>query len=82
MTESNAEEKEIKDADGRFLLKTSDLAPKNNISVNELVPKTIVKQLDMKVGNWKTQYDIYNEAPTRLEPLSKNSFVVNFILIL
>jgi hypothetical protein len=37
----------------------------------------------MKVGNWKTQYDIHNEAPTRLEPLSKYSFEENyFILIL
>ena len=46
------------------------MAPKNNIPVNELVPKTLVKQLDTKVGNWKTQYDIFNEAPVRLEPLS------------
>ncbi len=32
---------------------------KNNIAVNELVPRTLVTQLDLKVGNWKTTYFFY-----------------------
>ena len=65
------DDKILKDNDGRKLMKESDLAPKNNIPVNELVPRTIVKQIDEKIGNWKTTYDLINDAPTRLEPLSK-----------
>ena len=72
--DTSTQEVEIKDNEGRVLLLKTDLAHKNNISVNELVPKTLVKQLDRKIGNWKTQYDIYNEAPTRLEPLSKHIY--------
>lgn len=43
---------------------------KNDLEVNEIVPKIISSQIDEKIGNWKTTYDILNEAPTRLEPLS------------
>ena len=64
-------DKELFDSEGRFLLNESDLVHKNNIEVNPLVPRTLVKQIDGKVGNWKTTYDIINEAPFRAEPLSK-----------
>ncbi len=54
---------------------------KNNIAVNELVPKTLITQLDAKIGTWKTTYDIINDAPFKEEPLSKcisiNSFFLN-----
>lgn len=49
---------------------------KNNIEVNELVPRTLVHQLDTKVGNWKTTYDIINEAPNRPEPIVKRVYGV------
>jgi len=64
-------DQEIFDNEGRFLLRESDLVPKNNIEVNDLVPRTLIKQIDGKLGNWKTTYDIINEAPFRKEPLSK-----------
>jgi hypothetical protein len=35
------------------------------------VPKTLSKQIDTKVGTWKTTYDVYNEAPYRPEPVRK-----------
>lgn len=63
-------DKEIFDNEGRFLLRENDLVPKNNIAVNDLVPRTLIKQIDGKCGNWKTTYDIINEAPTRPEPQS------------
>jgi hypothetical protein len=69
--------KEIKDDEGRVLLKESDLEHKFHVSENELVPKTIVNQIDGKVGNWKTTYDIINDAPYRLEPLSKLKTIEN-----
>lgn len=62
---------EIKDDDGRVLLKQSDLKPKNNVIGNELVPRTLANQIDSKIGTWKTTYDIINEAPFRNEPISK-----------
>lgn len=62
---------EIKDNIGRVLLKASELQPKNNVIGNELVPKTLSKQIDTKVGTWKTTYDVYNEAPYRAEPVRK-----------
>ncbi len=65
------EAKEIRDDEGRALLKETDLEHKYHASENELVPKTIVNQIDAKVGNWKTTYDVINDAPYRLEPLSK-----------
>lgn len=34
------------------------------------MPYTISKQIDGKIGNWKTTYDIINEAPYRPEPQS------------
>ncbi len=49
----------------------SDLVPKFDIITNPLVPRTLVNQIDEKAGNWKTTYDIINDAPYRLEPLSK-----------
>jgi hypothetical protein len=61
----------IKDEDGRVLLKESELQPKNNVIGNELVPKTLTKQIDPKIGTWKTTYDIHNEAPFRSEPVRK-----------
>lgn len=64
-------DKELFDREGRFLLRESDLMHKNNIEVNPLVPRTLVKQIDGKRGNWKTTYDIINDAPFRAEPLSK-----------
>lgn len=63
-------ENEIKDNEGRFLLKEKDLVPKNNIAVNELVPRTLIKQIDTKATNWETTYDVINKAPFRNEPLS------------
>jgi hypothetical protein len=45
---------------------------KNNIDVNEYVPKTLNNQIDKKVGTWKTNYDVINEAPFRPEPIGKN----------
>ena len=69
---------EIRDEEGRFLLRGTDLVSKNNIEVNELVPVTINTQIDEKIGNWKTTYDIINEAPSRLEPLS--NLIILFIL--
>jgi len=69
-------EKEIFDNEGRFLLRECDLVPKNNIEVNDLVPRTLIKQIDGKIGNWKTTYDIINNAPFRNEPLSKYFFLV------
>ena len=65
------ENNDIYDDEGRFLLKKADLVPKNNIAANELVPRTLTKQIDGQVGNWKTTYDIINEAPFRPEPLSE-----------
>ena len=35
------------------------------------MPKTLSKQIDTKVGTWKTTYDVYNEAPYRPEPVRK-----------
>lgn len=67
----NPEDEDLMDDEGRFLLKKSDLMHKNNIAVNDLVPRTIVAQLDSKVGNWKTTYDIINDAPFKEEPQSK-----------
>lgn len=63
--------KEIRDKDGRFLLFETDLVSNKNKMSNELVPRTLVNQIDEKVGSWKTTYDILNDAPFRLEPLSK-----------
>ena len=60
----------IKDDEGRVLLSKNDLEHKHHVDVNDLVPKTISNQLDKKVGNWKTTYDIINEAPFRNEPIS------------
>ncbi len=62
------------DSDGRLLLKESDLEPKNNIAVNTLVPRCIEKQIDLKIGSWKTSYDVLNDAPLRPDPLSKHAF--------
>lgn len=66
----------IYDDEGRYLLRECELVPKNNISVNELVPYTISKQIDGKIGNWKTTYDIINEAPYRPEPQKKRVYGV------
>ena len=63
--------REIRDNEGRFLLNETDLEHKFHVGENELVPRTIVNQLDKKVGSWKSTYDIINQAPFRLEPLSK-----------
>lgn len=73
---SELTDKDIFDREGRFLLKESDLVPKNNIAVNDLVPRTLIKQIDGKNGNWKTTYDIINEAPFRPEPLKKRVYGV------
>lgn len=59
----------IKDDDGRPLLRESELMKKNNIEVNDFVPKTLNNQIDKKIGNWKTNYDVINEAPFRPEPI-------------
>jgi hypothetical protein len=72
--------KDIKDSEGRVLLKETELEHKFGVSENEFVPRTVVNQIDSKVGNWKTTYDIINEAPYRLEPLS--NFFKLFCLIL
>lgn len=61
------------------MLKESDLAPKNNIAINELVPRTLVNQIDSKVGNWKTNYDVINDAPFRMEPMSNIFSTVTFV---
>lgn len=61
------------------MLKESDLAPKNNIAINELVPRTLVNQIDSKVGNWKTNYDVINDAPFRMEPMSNIFSAVTFV---
>lgn len=50
---------------------------KNNIAVNELVPRTIVTQLDTKIGSWKSTYDIINDAPFKEEPLSNIRIQLN-----
>ena len=47
---------------------------KNKVPDGPLVPRTLPHQIDKKVGSWKTTYDIINEAPFRLEPLSKLLF--------
>jgi hypothetical protein len=60
----------IRDDEGRVLLSKDDLEHKHHVDANDLVPKTLSNQLDKKVGNWKTTYDIINEAPFRNEPLS------------
>jgi hypothetical protein len=57
--------------DGRLLLKESDLTPKNEISINPLVPRSLEKQIDLKIGSWKTSYDVLNDAPSKPDPLSK-----------
>lgn len=72
--ENKTEDKEIRDDEGRFLLNASDLAHKHNIATNELVPRTLVNQIDGKSGNWKTTYDIINDAPFRSEPISKHPY--------
>lgn len=69
---NGSENQDIKDNEGRFLLKESDLVPKNNIAVNELVPRTLSNQIDSKANaTWKTSTDVINDAPFRHEPLSK-----------
>lgn len=68
-------ENEIKDEEGRPLLKEKDLVPKNNIAVNELVPRTLTKQIDVKATNWETTYDVINKAPFKPEPLSNFNFL-------
>lgn len=72
-------DQDIYDDEGRFLLKENDLVPKNNIAVNDLVPRTLIKQLDGKNGNWKTTYDIINDAPFRSEPLKKRVYGISSI---
>jgi hypothetical protein len=71
LIDDKSENREIRDDEGRFLLNENDLAPKHNVITNDLVPRTLVNQIDGKVGGWKTTYDIINDAPFRLEPLSK-----------
>ncbi|RNA39195.1 EF-hand domain-containing family member B, partial [Brachionus plicatilis] len=69
-------ENEIKDNEGRFLLKEKDLIPKNNIAVNELVPRTLTKQIDGRATSWETTYDVIKKAPFRPEPLKKRVYGV------
>ena len=64
-------DKELKDVDGKTLLKGDDLIQKNKVPDGPLVPRTLANQIDGKAGSWKTTYDVINEAPFRLEPLSE-----------
>ncbi|CAF0827587.1 unnamed protein product [Brachionus calyciflorus] len=69
-------ENDIRDDEGRILLKEKDLVPKNNVAVNELVPRTLSKQIDGKAASWETTYDVINKAPFRHEPLKKRVYGV------
>lgn len=60
------------------MLKEKDLVPKNNIAVNELVPRSLTKQIDGRATSWETTYDVINKAPFRPEPLSNQNFIFSW----